>query len=149
MVILQPFLSGNLQKLWNKLGGTLIVSATQISVRNLLLEIRFTKPEFVGWTYGYRTCATIPLVCWSSKLRAEGCVVQFTHCDFQRTWADTSHYLNLSLHLAASSIISISIKFGKFSIFGLLWEYTASQIRISVQMVLPVPIQEVQEVTQN
>jgi hypothetical protein len=70
-----------------------IFSATQIGVRNLLLEIRFTKPEFVGWTHGSRTCATIPLVCWSSKLRAEGCVVQFTRCDFQRPWADTSHYL--------------------------------------------------------
>jgi hypothetical protein len=126
-----------------------IVSATQISVRNLLLEIRFTKPEFVGWTHRSRTCATIPLVCWSSKLRAEGCVVEFTHCDFQRPWADTSHYLNLSLQLAASSIKSISKKFGKFSIFGLLWEYTASQIRICVQMVLPVPIQEVQEVIHN
>jgi hypothetical protein len=48
VVILQPFLSSNLQKLWSKLGGMFIVSATQISVRNLLLEIRFTKPEFVG-----------------------------------------------------------------------------------------------------
>jgi hypothetical protein len=47
-VILQPFLSSNLQKLWNKLGGMFIFSATQIGVRNLLLEIRFTKPEFVG-----------------------------------------------------------------------------------------------------
>lgn len=44
VVILQPFLSSNLQKLWSKLGGMFIVSATQISeespTRNQIYQTR-------------------------------------------------------------------------------------------------------------